>query len=217
MTGELTQATRKTLISIFILSLLLLFLISKGDLVLAFNDTYSQASVLFFRAINMLGDGLLFAIIGVPLLFIRFGTTIYFALLIIIQTILVRIFKDGISASWPRPISFFSERGIDLNIANEVNIHTVDSFPSGHATTAFTLALFFMLLVKKTKWQLAIFFVFTVAAVARVYLAQHFLIDVIAGYYCALLTYLLAQLINDWLNIQSVKGNLLTVLNIQKS
>ena len=211
MTGELTKTTKRVLALLFLFTLPLLFIVKKGDLVLCFNNTYNEFSVLFFRTINMLGDGMLFAIVGIPLLFIRFSKTIYFIFLILIQTIIVRIFKDGLSESWPRPVRFFSERGVDLTIAEHVDIHTVDSFPSGHATTAFTLALFFMLFVKDTKWQLAIFILFTIAAMARVYLAQHFFIDVIAGYYCALLTYLLAQHLSDWWNIHRIQGSLLSV------
>lgn len=212
MADNLTKWTKNFLILLFIFTIPLLFIVKKGELVMYFNFTYSDTSTLFFRAVNMLGDGLLFAFIGIPLLFYRFNTTIYFIFLILIQTIIVRIFKDGLSESWPRPIKYLSEKGIDISIAENVDIHTVDSFPSGHATTAFTLALFFMLFMKSTKWQIAIFSLFTIAAVARIYLAQHFLIDVIAGYYCALLTYFLSQLLYDRCNVKKVKGNLISLI-----
>jgi membrane-associated phospholipid phosphatase len=55
------------------------------------------------------------------------------------------------------------------------------SFPSGHTTTAFTLALLLAAIVRKNFWvyffPLIAFFV----GYSRVYLAQHFVGDVLAG------------------------------------
>jgi membrane-associated phospholipid phosphatase len=55
------------------------------------------------------------------------------------------------------------------------------SFPSGHATAAFTLFLFLTLIVKSRNWGI-LFGVFAcLVAYSRVYLSQHYFIDILVG------------------------------------
>jgi membrane-associated phospholipid phosphatase len=57
----------------------------------------------------------------------------------------------------------------------------VNSFPSGHTSTAFTTALLLSFIVRK---RFAVFFFPVIAFLvgySRVYLAQHFVTDVLAG------------------------------------
>lgn len=53
------------------------------------------------------------------------------------------------------------------------------SFPSGHTVTAFALA--YVLAQAYPKWSLACYMLAAIVAVSRVYLASHFLSDVVAG------------------------------------
>lgn len=55
------------------------------------------------------------------------------------------------------------------------------SFPSGHATAAFTLFLFLTLIVKNRFWGVGFAVLACLVAYSRVYLSQHYFIDILAG------------------------------------
>jgi membrane-associated phospholipid phosphatase len=55
------------------------------------------------------------------------------------------------------------------------------SFPSGHATAAFTLFLFLTLIVKNRYWGILFGILACLVAYSRVYLSQHYFIDIIVG------------------------------------
>jgi len=58
---------------------------------------------------------------------------------------------------------------------------TSHSFPSGHSASAFALCLSLAIILKKRVWQLAMFLAAITIAYSRVYLSQHFLVDIWAG------------------------------------
>jgi len=55
------------------------------------------------------------------------------------------------------------------------------SFPSGHTTVAFSLFLFLTLIVKNKKWGVLFGILACLVAYSRVYLSQHYFIDIFAG------------------------------------
>jgi membrane-associated phospholipid phosphatase len=55
------------------------------------------------------------------------------------------------------------------------------SFPSGHATAAFTLFLFLTLIVKNKKWGILFGIMAALVAYSRIYLSQHYFIDILLG------------------------------------
>ncbi len=59
--------------------------------------------------------------------------------------------------------------------------NTSFSFPSGHATAAFSLFIFLTLVVKNKKWGYLFGFLACLVAYSRVYLSQHYFIDIVVG------------------------------------
>lgn len=55
------------------------------------------------------------------------------------------------------------------------------SFPSGHTTVAFALFIFLTLIVKNKKWGIVFGIMACAVAYSRVYLSQHYFIDILAG------------------------------------
>ena len=55
------------------------------------------------------------------------------------------------------------------------------SFPSGHATAAFSLFLFLTLIVKNKKWGILFGAMACLIAYSRIYLSQHYFIDILIG------------------------------------
>lgn len=160
--------------------LVLLPFYDKGTIELEINHFHHPILDAFFVNITHLGDGL---ILIIPLVFFIFYKYCYLLLLSIssiIHLVLVHIAKKWLFHGMPRPAEFFKD--IPFYEVPGVELHHWGSFPSGHTTTAFMLATFlYLVLPKKIKihWLL-MGFAFLVGF-SRVYLMQHFLMDVWAG------------------------------------
>ncbi len=137
--------------------------------------------VLFYY-ITYLGDGLAapFILLLILLYNVRMGlyATVTFLSATIFSQILKRCFFDDVNRpgfvfQWYSSYKLTYVEGVDRYIHN--------SFPSGHATQAFSILL---CLVFLTKNQYLKFFFFTIAvltSLSRVYLSQHWLTDITAG------------------------------------
>ena len=62
-----------------------------------------------------------------------------------------------------------------------IDLHAAFSFPSGHAATIFSLCVGIMLFSAAPARKLSCFFIALLVAYSRVYLSQHFLIDIYFG------------------------------------
>jgi membrane-associated phospholipid phosphatase len=80
----------------------------------------------------------------------------------------------------PRPATFY-EGVYHLSFVPGVDIHHHFSFPSGHTATAFTLFFLLSCLTKRPWIGVLCFIIAANAAISRVYLTQHFLIDIYFG------------------------------------
>lgn len=206
MQHPFTATTKKTIIAVVLLTIPLMLFIQHGDVVLAASKWHYSLVDFPMHFFNILGDARWFIPIFIVLFLYQYRAATYFGLLIIIQTIIVRFFKAGIAQKWPRPSLYFEMRDIILDPAIGITLHQVDSFPSGHSTTSFTLALFFMAYFKSSKAQIGILIIGCIAAFARVFFAQHFLLDIIAGLYTALITMTVSRLIFSNLKFDRIKG-----------
>jgi membrane-associated phospholipid phosphatase len=115
-----------------------------------------------------------------------------FLLSTLITQIPKRLFWDTIS----RPIA----SGMPLNEIHTVPgvvMHSWNSFPSGHTATAFTLFLLTIFLFP-TKWIFTIGAIFAmICAYSRVYLGQHFPMDLGGGMLVAVISMQLSILIHQ--------------------
>ncbi len=170
--------------------------IGKDPFFLLLNNDLGIVADYFFRYTTHLGDGL----IWIPLLFIFIKYKKNFLPLLIaafvFSTIITQIFKYVIIPNEPRPVLAITNKSL-IHFVNGVHVHEISSFPSGHTTTAF---VFFLLIAAVTHRK--VFFVgglilaFTVGY-SRVYLAQHFPLDVAGGIVAALLTMILSVLVQQ--------------------
>ncbi len=135
----------------------------------------------FFKYFTYLGDGLVYLILFLGFLFIKYTHSLKIFVLTIIQTSIVVFFKQFLFDSLPRPKIFF-EGIVPLNFVDGVTVFGYDTFPSGHTATAFAIATLFALTFNKH--YLVSFLLFigaTLVAFSRVYLMQHFFVDVYIG------------------------------------
>ena len=165
---------------ILFFGLALLPFYDKGAIELKINHFHHPILDLFFANITHLGDGL---ILIIPIVLFFFHKYCYFALLTfssIIHLVLVHIGKKWMFHGMPRPAEFLKD--IPFYEIPGVELHHWGSFPSGHTTTVFMLASFFYLVLpKKMKIHSLLIGIAFLVGFSRVYLMQHFLMDVWAG------------------------------------
>lgn len=129
----------------------------------------------------------------VLLLFYKAGWATFLTADILLTTIVVQPIKHWVHA--PRPVTWFAEMMPDttLPLVDGVKMHYWLSFPSGHTATFFmlffTLSLILTSRVCKKKYLLSfpLFLFAAIGAYSRIYLSQHFALDVFAGIIIAVL------------------------------
>lgn len=136
-------------------------------------------NVLFINY-TFMGDGF-FALCLIVLYLFYFkkrkqGLALLFAFLL--SGTVVQVIKNFTSS--PRPKLFF-EAGRYLHFIDDVSLANNSSFPSGHTATAFAIATVLILMMKNKKWQLPILIAAALVGYSRIYLAQHFLAEVLVG------------------------------------
>ncbi len=196
--------------------LLIGFIISltreKGDFFLRVNEAHTPFLDQFFKLATYLGEGWLFAIILVILLFIRYSWFLILAIAAVIQILVVNIFQRGLAADWPRPVQFYKDTGIDLNLVDGVDVHYWHAFPSGHTATAFTIAMFFIFITKRAWLEIVLLALAVLVGLSRIYFAQHFLVDVVGGAFVGVMSMYIAEWIAEHFNLDRIKGSLGTMV-----
>ena len=143
----------------------------------------------------------------IPYLLLMFGwfkkDALFILINFVLSTILTQVPKMLIWDNITRPMA----SGMDVNKIHHVDgieMHLWNSFPSGHTATAFTLYFVTVCLFPK-KWIVAIGFIYALAcAYSRVYLGQHFPLDLGGGILVALMSVLLSIYIRK--NIRNEKA-----------
>jgi len=179
---------------------------NKAELHLISNNVNSLFFDQFFRYATWLGDGVMIAIVGVVLLFVRFRYAIAFLIGSLVTAGIVNLFKKVLLDDMYRPSKYFElYESAQLHLIEGVKLHSLQSFPSGHTATAFSVFFFLALILKSKPLKFSMFLLAIIVAYSRVYISQHFLIDITAGSAIAVLimffTYLWMKSWNkEWLD-----------------
>ncbi len=157
----------------------------------------------FFEYITHLGDGAFAFFVAIIFLFFNIRKSIYILLSYAGAGIVSYILKHWIYIEVTRPHFVFQYFVREkLKEVDGIELAGFHSFPSGHALSAF--ALFFCLLfVSRSHFLKIMFFTLAVlAAYSRVYLSQHWLIDIyvgsVIGVCFSLLFYIVFYHTNKW-------------------
>ena len=155
---------------------------SKEELFLALNSLNSATGDLVFPYITRLGEGYFSVLLVLFFLFYRYSLAIISAIGFILTGGIVQLLKHLVFSDVLRPLKHF-EGIADIHMVAGVSMHSFFSFPSGHSAGAFSL--FFMIsLVLSEKRKFLGVFLFLLAVLtgySRIYLGQHFPVDVYAG------------------------------------
>jgi len=170
---------------------------SKEETFFLVNSHHNSIADVFFKLLTHLGDGLFFVLIIVVLALYRYrlallGLVIFLGSSLIAQVLKLSFFNDVL-----RPVGHFSSDLSGIHFVDGVTRHVKNSFPSGHTTTAFALAIFLVLAFKmnRNSWLMAV--VAILIGYSRVYLAVHFPVDV---YFGSIIGIVSAVLIFIWLD-----------------
>jgi membrane-associated phospholipid phosphatase len=186
---------------------LALIYIPKDELHLLLCDRHTHARDIFYRYYTTLAEWLPYVICVALLLFTKIGHGVFASTAMLLSTILTQVCKHIVNA--PRPVTWFTEHfpDIQLPLVDGVHMNLWYSFPSGHTTSFFAMTLAVCILITKSlsakrsystsghiakrsysdsgltaiAVQLLLFFAATLGAYSRIYLSQHFAMDVFAG------------------------------------
>lgn len=165
---------------IFFAFLLYYLMNNKGDEIYYLNSFHSDLNDTFFKFSSDFAEGIYYAVILVVLGMFSFKFLFNGVLTYLVSGGVTQILKRIFD--FPRPKLFFGDSILaNLHLVEGVRIYTKYSFPSGHSTAAFSM-MFFLSLIVPNKYAKIIFAIFAATiGVSRIYLVQHFLVDVIVG------------------------------------
>jgi membrane-associated phospholipid phosphatase len=165
------------LISAFILSLFCFF-VPKSEGFLLVNQYHCKWFDYFFILFTNLGNGL-FAIALMVFMLIRkkIGWSVQIGVSFLLSGLIVQILKHLIHS--PRPKLYFGSGNIHCIYG--ITGTGLFSFPSGHAATIFALTTLLAIYFPGRRSGMFFILIAVVAGFSRIYLSQHFPIDVLAG------------------------------------
>ena len=168
---------------LFLLGTLLLTIYKNLNFSIIVNAYHNSFLDQFFKYVTFFGDGRFVFFIAFIILFAnkKFGTSILISL--IINTILIQVLKRVVFTQKFRPGFYFKSLIEDgsWNMIDGVELYEKFSFPSGHTSSIFCLCISICFFMKKKYFSLLLVLLAYIVGFSRVYLSQHFLIDVLTG------------------------------------
>ena len=167
----------------FLTCLILILIFGNVSISSWVNTNHNYLLDSFFKYFTHLGDGIIALILIIILILLRldygFHAIIGFSLSSSITQFLKRVvFKDTM-----RPSVYFNdliEQG-SWHLIDGVQLHQLYSFPSGHTTSIFSVCVLLSLFTNSHKIKYSLSFVAILTGLSRIYLSQHFLVDVFVG------------------------------------
>jgi membrane-associated phospholipid phosphatase len=163
---------------------------SQPTLSMYINNFRFPWSDFFASYITHFGDGLFAVFVSVLCLLINRKIGLLIILSYLFSAAITQTLKHTIFADAGRPIQFFQQTNL-VHFIEGVTMHSHNSFPSGHTTSVFALCSMLSLCFQKSPFQVLFFLIALTAGLTRVYLLQHYLIDVIAGSFIGVLSSIL--------------------------
>jgi membrane-associated phospholipid phosphatase len=163
------------------LGLIIAVICSEKDILLWVNQRNTLFFDYFFEIYTNTGNGFFAIFVGVMLiLFISIRAGLAVVVSYATEGIIVQVFKQFLFTDRPRPWARYGKE-LHLHLVNSFTPYTNNSFPSGHTATAFCLATIIVLIWPKMKPGWLLFILAALVGYSRVYLSQHYFIDIYVG------------------------------------
>jgi membrane-associated phospholipid phosphatase len=161
----------------------LIFLCSheKAEGYLRLVPFHSKALDIFFTCFTYLGDGIFILLLAVVAIIRKYkwpgiAIIVSYALSGLVSQVIKQFFPS------PRPAVFFREMGQSFyEIPGVTLMKSMASFPSGHTASAFALFSVLVLMNPRSGWNILWLILAVAVGYSRIYLGNHFLVDVLCG------------------------------------
>ena len=167
------------IIYLFVFTVFIL-LFDKSTIFYFVNSHYDPFLDKLFYYITALGNGWTYTILILAMLFVSYRYFMMFLSAILIQTIIVQSMKYLFFPGILRPHQYFKTIS-GFHIINGVDLLGYNSFPSGHSASVFCAAVLLSLIIKKNNWTILFILIAILTGYSRMYLGQHFSVDVYTG------------------------------------
>ncbi len=190
---------------IAIIALFSLIAIEKGEEVLMINSVSGEWLDRFFLVVTDIGLGGYVALVAALLFFYNLRWSILLFMSLGWSGILTHLFKRIIFAGETRPLHYFYYADFP-RFLHDVPLIYYNSFPSGHTMTIFASCTIIAYLSGRPLIGLIALLLATLVGISRIYLLQHFGIDVFAGSFLGILAALLSVVIIDCILVLNDKS-----------
>ena len=195
----LLKAFRKETFIMYLLfcvvSIDLVAVFDKKSLHLIMNKYNSDFFDVFFKYATFLGDGFMFGVLALVFLLIKKTRKLGLTFIVsgVLTLFVTHLFKKILFKGFSRPVKLIGKE--NLHLIDGVEIAFRNSFPSGHTITAFAIFTILCLCLSKCKTQYIWVSFAIIAGLSRVYLSQHFLVDVFVGSFLGIIVGFASMLI----------------------
>lgn len=145
------------------------------------NQWFSPAWAWFFFGVTQIGDGLFVVVLCLVMAFWSARNAFVVLVSYLFSSLISRILKDLVFVEYYRPNKYFGDLGITFNHLESLELYSFHSFPSGHTITAFAVFGILAFMFPSNTKQMVFALIAILVAISRVYLAQHFVRDVMVG------------------------------------
>jgi membrane-associated phospholipid phosphatase len=181
-TGRIKQHNTFFVAYLFVLLPGIFLLLTNGKVksFLILNAFHKSWLDSFFIYFTELGNGLTMVLLSFFFFFVqrRKKLGLIFLIAYAFTGILAQLIKPLVES--PRPLPFFSPEWLSFFIKDVIH-SGYTSFPSGHTVSAFAAATVLALYFRNNILDVLFLVLAVSAGFSRIYLSQHFLIDVLAG------------------------------------
>lgn len=170
-----------------------LLIIDRGDATVFFNSGNFILADNVLKYLTWLGEWVGAFLVLILLLKAGKRAVVVFAVASLLSFGISQLLKHTVFNDVGRPAMSMD----DIREVDGVPLHKSHSFPSGHTTSAFCVFTLLALYRSSKWWQFLSAFLAVSVGISRMYLGQHYLIDVVAG---ACLGMVVATFTYVWLN-----------------
>lgn len=171
----------------------------KSQFLLWLNGNHTLFLDFFFKNITFLGDGLFIAILLIPMGIIKIRIALHSLMAYLSGGLAAQIFKRIFQE--PRPVAWFDDHSL-LHFVEGVRVYSNHSFPSGHTATAFAFFAFLSVTFKSKPLGILFFLLAVSVGLSRIYILQHFFVDVYFGSLAGTLMFLIGYYFLDKLRVR---------------
>jgi len=160
-------------------------LLNKSDGFLLVNRYHTQPLDTFFILFTNLGNGLFaMGLITIMLVMKKIGWSIQTGVSFLVSGLIAQLFKHLIHS--PRPMLFF--RPQEIHWIYGITRTGWTSFPSGHTATIFAITTLLSFYFPGSRTGILFFAIAALTGFSRIYLSEHFPIDILGGLLTGVLT-----------------------------